>query len=503
MAIQLRIGLDAITSYRRLAYTAWYAIAEFVDNSTQSFFDNRAELEAAYVKEGEGLTVSITYDKDAGVLRIADNAMGMSYDELDAALHVARPPKHTNGRSKYGMGLKTAACWIGNEWSVTTKKLGETVEHKVTVKVSDVASGKAELPDSHVEGKAASLHYTILEIRDLNQQFRTRTISKIREFLGSMYREDFRNGILTLTWNGPKLTWEEVDTRLLKSETGNVYKKDFSFSIGGKTIKGWVGILDRGSRRDAGFSILHSGRVVRGQPDAWRPQTIYGQYQGSNDLINQRLVGEVHMDDFDVSHTKDGILWGEYEDEIEDKLLEVCADYREFAQKYRKKADTRGPSEEEINVAVDQLQHELSSPEMVDQIKIETVPSEETVMHYKQHLTDHVTKKYKAKFSAKIADLSVRGFLPADISPTEPYVTVESTSPNEVIVIVNAVHPHWGELKGSEGVLNYLRHCTFDAIAEWKARHKAARIDPDTIKLLKDGLLRVPLHMEEHMVDDA
>ena len=162
-----------------------------------------------------------------------------------------------------------------------------------------------------------------------------------------MYREDFRNKILTLTWNGVKLTWQEVDSRLLKSEAGEIYRKEFELSVGGRTIKGWVGILEKGSRQDAGFSVIHSGRVVRGQPDAWRPQTIYGQYQGSNDLINQRLVGEVHMDGFDVSHTKDDILWGEYEDEIEDKLLEVCSDYRESAQKYRKKSDTRGPSPEE------------------------------------------------------------------------------------------------------------------------------------------------------------
>ena len=42
MAIQLIIGPDAITSYRRLAYSPWHAIAEFVDNSTQSHFDNQA-----------------------------------------------------------------------------------------------------------------------------------------------------------------------------------------------------------------------------------------------------------------------------------------------------------------------------------------------------------------------------------------------------------------------------------------------------------------------------
>ena len=33
--------------------TPWHAIAEFVDNSTQSYFDNRQALDAAYKAEGE------------------------------------------------------------------------------------------------------------------------------------------------------------------------------------------------------------------------------------------------------------------------------------------------------------------------------------------------------------------------------------------------------------------------------------------------------------------
>lgn len=39
--MQIQIGLDVISSYKRLAYTPWYAIAEFVDNSTQSYFDHK------------------------------------------------------------------------------------------------------------------------------------------------------------------------------------------------------------------------------------------------------------------------------------------------------------------------------------------------------------------------------------------------------------------------------------------------------------------------------
>jgi hypothetical protein len=51
---------------------------------------------------------------------------------------------------------------------------------------------------------------------------------------------------------------------------------------------------------------------------------------------------------------------------------------------------------------------------------------------------------------------------------------------------------------GYAGGHDYLRHCTYDAIAEWQARHKASRLDPDTIKLLKDKLLRVPFDIEMH-----
>ena len=43
-------------------------------------------------------------------------------------------------------------------------------------------------------------------------------------------------------------------------------------------------------------------------PEAWRPESIFGEW-GSNDLINQRITGELHLDDFEVSHTKDGIYW--------------------------------------------------------------------------------------------------------------------------------------------------------------------------------------------------
>jgi hypothetical protein len=500
MALELKIGLDAITSYKRLAYTPWHALAEFVDNSTQSFFNNQEELVKRYRRSGEILNVSIVYETDPDLLRISDNAMGMSYSELQDALHVAHPPENTSGRSKYGMGLKTAACWIGNRWKVRTKRLGETTEHAVVIDVPKIAKGDNQLAHTEHKGKSTEEHYTIIEIYDHNRTFQGRTKAKIRDFLRSMYREDFRNKIMRLEWQHEILSWDEFDSKLLIAHDGSPYKKKFSFVVDGKEVSGWVGILDRGSRADAGFSILHCGRVVKGWPDAWRPSKLYGQFQGSNDLVNQRLVGEIHLDEFEVSHTKDDILWlGTQEEDVEEQLKIHCGDYKDIAQRFRKRAnDQRGPSDIETATAVDELKRELMSPEMVDKIRIESVPSEEVVRESIDRIKNEVLAAVPETFTVKVGDLSVRLFLNSDMSPNDPYVVTDSARADQVVVIVNIVHPHWMLLKGSEGALNYLRHCTYDAVAEWQARAKAARIDPDTIKILKDKLLRVPFEVEQH-----
>ena len=44
MTLELKIGPDAIYSYKRLAYTPWHAFAEFIDNSTQAYFDQQAPV---------------------------------------------------------------------------------------------------------------------------------------------------------------------------------------------------------------------------------------------------------------------------------------------------------------------------------------------------------------------------------------------------------------------------------------------------------------------------
>lgn len=311
-----------------------------------------------------------------------------------------------------------------------------------------------------------------------------------------MYRVDLRNGMLILRWRDVILQWSEPEDRFAEAADGSRYRKEFSFEVAGKPVGGWIGVLDfgHGGRPHAGFSILRSGRVIKGFPESWRPEAIFGQLEGSNDLINHRITGEIHLDSFEVSHTKDNILWlGDEETQVQEKLKEVAAQYVAVAKDRRRKdmQSQGGPSDLEIKTAIDELQHELTSAEMVDLITIEDVPPPDVVQMTLRPVLESA-KKRTPSFSAEVGSLEVDGYLVADGSPNDPYVAVDSSSINRVVLVVNMVHPYVREIAGSDGMLNYLRHCTYDAISEWQARQKTSSLDANAIKLLKNRLLRLP-----------
>ena len=62
--INIRPAVSVYATYRRLSYRPWNAIAEFVDNSTQNYYDFRSELLEAYRRERRPgkLRINVTYD---------------------------------------------------------------------------------------------------------------------------------------------------------------------------------------------------------------------------------------------------------------------------------------------------------------------------------------------------------------------------------------------------------------------------------------------------------
>lgn len=497
------IGLSAINSYKRLSYSPWHALAEFIDNSTQSYFDHKAVLDLAFAQEEVGLEVNVLYDRASSTLTIIDNAMGMSLDEVDAALQVAVGAPSAHGRCRYGMGMKTAACWFGNRWQIKTKRLGEPEEITVVVDVPQIAGGNSALAPAVVDTGDMSTHYTEITVQELHKNLPSRTLGKIKEFLRSMYRCDLREGLLTLNWQNAPLSWEDLDDRILRHENGQPYKKSLGFPVLGHQVRGWVAVLASGGRPYAGFTILQNNRVIRGYPDAWRPTTLYGQLQGSNDLVNQRLVGEIHLDTFDVSHTKDDIVWaGEEEEALEDALLEACRDYRQVARSPRRGSDDREPGANVVDAAVDQLVRDLESDEIVDAIDLTDLPPEPTVDQVFKDVVS-VTDRAEPRFTAQVGSTVVRCHLNQDASPNDPYYALDILPDETLVVVINMKHPYRLNLCEQGAMTDYLRQCVFDALAENKARIMRGRVHSNTVRTFKDHLLRVPHQMHDLEVDEG
>lgn len=483
-------------NYRRLSYKWWYALAEFVDNSTQSYMDNREALDTALNREDEQFRVIISTDDD--FLRISDNAMGMSIKELQRALVVGIPPDDDSGRCRFGLGMKTGACWIGNKWRIITSMLGDKNEYTVDIDVNEIAKGNVE-PPVKSRSVAESDHYTILEITEHNRPLRGRTIGKIKDYLRSIYRQDISSGMMVLIYNDDELEWHTFDNEeFLARRDGSIYKKDFIFELETKPPKvaeGWVGVLQKGSRSKAGFSVLHRKRVIMGWPDSWRPEKIYGA-GGRNDLINQRLVGEINLEDFEVSHTKDEINWhGEEEEMLEAALKEECKSYANTAQRARGgRPQEHGPQPVHVDAAVKTLEEELSTSEFLEKLSLEEVlPPQDQIEATNRQVVQNA-EKAEPSFIANVKDMVIKVYIDSIGSPNDPYFINEDKSAQEIVMIVNALHPHWSMLEGENSVLNYLRHCVYDGIAEYRAA-KLARLQPDSIKRLKDSYLRVSFEL--------
>ena len=497
--LQIVFGTENFANYRRLSYKWWYALAEFVDNSTQSYFDNQEALDSVLEKESDRFRVTIVTDKD--FIRITDNAMGMDLASLTRALAVGVPPEDSSGRSRYGLGMKTGACWIGNKWRIITTMLGDPTEYTVDIDVDEIAKGN-NFPPTSSRDVSPSDHYTIVEIREHNRPLQGRTIGKVKQYLRSIYRKDITTDQMLLTYNDEALEWKDLeDDEFLSRRDGTPYKAEFIFEIDTeppKVVVGWVGVLKKGSRSRAGFSILHRKRVVSGWPDSWRPEKIYGA-GGRNDLINQRLVGEVNLEDFEVSHTKDEINWhGDEEEKVEAQLKEECKTYAETARTARKhKPQEHGPQAVHVDAAIKALEEELATPEFLESLTLEeALPPVEQIDITNQQVVENAMNVEPA-FEASVSDMLIKVYLDEVGSPNDPYFINEAKGENELIMVVNSQHPHWSMLEGENSVVNYLRHCVYDGIAEHRAI-KLARMEPDSIKLLKDRYLRVSFEVLQH-----
>ena len=374
--LNIRPDTGVYGTYKRISYQPWTALAEFVDNSTQSFYDHKEEL--FNTKYFKGLEVEIVYREDPSCgdeIKIIDNAFGMDYSDFQRAIILDRPPKNTNGRNEFGMGLKAAACWFGNLWSVETTSYGSCFKYKAEIDIDNLVKYKAETIDVEEEQVSPKDHYTVITIQKLNKKIKGKRIEKkIHELLSSIYRADLRTGDVKIFYNGEQLEFEEVEP--YTDESGKTWKKDVEFTIPHRDeelhVKGFIAIRIPGSTRNAGFTLLRRGRVIVGGPEKnYRPYEVFGP---SNLYTYQRLYGELEMDDWPVTQAKDAFDWSneDLEAKFIDKLVELSKDYHEFAENLRTREKVK------LDDVVEQLAKDLTNNSKISNAVVNIKKNQET-----------------------------------------------------------------------------------------------------------------------------
>jgi hypothetical protein len=307
---------------RHLNYKPWFALAEFVDNSLGSYL--------AWDPDQRPIKLVVAIDMDLngdGRITISDNARGISVADFPRAFRAAEVPPDRRGLSEFGMGMKSAASWFARQWTVRTKVASDDVERSVTFDLEQITENRISSLAVREGPSLIGAHYTVVELIGLNHVPQTQTVTKIKSHLTSIYREFIRNGTLELRFRGEPLSYQEVESlvapKAAEPDSPSLrWIKPINIDLpGNKSVRGFAGVRAVGSTSQAGFALMRRGRLILGSHDEpYRPVEIFGR---SNTYTYQRLYGELTLDGFEVSHTKDGFRWEE-EEELFHELLDAA-----------------------------------------------------------------------------------------------------------------------------------------------------------------------------------
>ena len=346
--------LDMMEGY---GYDLWDADIELVDNTYQTFITKNSKFSKLKNKS----EINITFDNSKRTFRITDNAFGMNRNKLEEALLLAQKNTQEGIIGKYGMGLKTAASWLGKHWTVRTKELGSNFEYTATVDINRLKKNKSNnipIKQKHVSDSNSS--YTIIDVKQGCRPYGSSTTSKTKRELELTYQKILSDDKLVINWKGesleykepPILTVEEKITKDGKTENKTIkYDYDIpSFNINGSKIKGRYGIYEpQGSSSPtksqvphAGLTMYYNNRVILTRSrDKWM-EKIFGS--GPGDLARQRLFLKLEVE-LTPNALKTDFLWKEYTiEKLEEKIIEETdkhiIELRKLATDFRKKKGT-------------------------------------------------------------------------------------------------------------------------------------------------------------------
>ena len=467
---KLTIGNSTLKRYADLDYDEWYAIAEFLDNSLHSFIANKKELSKVGVEICD-IRLSLSNSGNGEEINILDNAGGIHPDDFPRLLSLGEPKEKSETQlSEFGMGMKTAAIWLGNIIEIETKHYLENKCFQIVIDINKLGT-ENEVSIKEVKPSSNLRCYTKVKVKELNRNI-SRKKTKIKNSLSSIYRKFIQNNIVKITFEDEELS--PFDIKLRKDKEGEPLKKEFEIILSnGKKSKGWLGIMEKGKTVISGFSVYRHNRLIQGYPEnSWRPAEVFGQEGGSNTTKNQRLIGELDMTDFNVAHTKNKINFvDDEENEFRKKLGEYCSDIAREADKVLKVKNTKEhESKPSVQIAKEKVTEFFKKPVNTDVKSIEFIaPSikSKTPSKIKEIFETeepHMDLSHMKNVEGIEKAVKVYHFMDSNL----PYMIMDEID-ETLVVCINVSHPYYSNISmngTAEKEMEFKINCLFDALAE-------------------------------------
>lgn len=370
--VSIRPSVGYLANLQAINYRAWYAMAEFVDNSIQSYIQNKSKLRNYHSSSFKlKIAIYVTPSK----IQIIDNAAGIGQKDFPRAFRAAVRPENRTGLSEFGMGMKTAAVWFAKKFVVKTKPFDENELKVVSWDIREIVRDEIEELKVKKTALPSKQHYTDITLTDLNRSPKGQTVKKIKDHLASMYRCFIEKNEVEIRFNNEKLKYEKPevleapffrDIDENKSNPKNItWEKNFDFKYGSKKNRaiGYACIRETASTKEAGFALFRRNRLIKGvgENEGYRPLEIF---KAPNSFIFQRVCGEIHLDDEEVTHTKDDFQWTpddeieflkKLKEELEKEPKPILSQADRF-RKDRRSRDLRIQSEEGLNASIKKIQ---------------------------------------------------------------------------------------------------------------------------------------------------
>lgn len=341
-SVDITPGVGVYAMFRSFNYKPWLALSEFLDNSISSYQKHRVALEAIHGTNFK-LQIMIDYNSDLGTLVIRDNAAGIDSERFAGAFALAKPPDDLSYISRYGVGMKAAACWFARDWSLRTTAIGEDIERTLNWSTSAITEGETTKLRPIERSVSESEHYTVLTLKNLiHPPSGPKTVMKIKTYLPNIYREFLRDDEIEILWNGQHLEVEYPQILIAPpqwdlTQPERVWEEKIELTMNdGRTIGGRVFLLQKMKRSYTALNLFWRNRLILGNVgENHRPGELFG---AGNSFETGRLCVELFMNEYEPTVDKMGFKFQDNEatlEEIIDALKKEASEILRQARDYR------------------------------------------------------------------------------------------------------------------------------------------------------------------------